>query len=221
MIFSRSSIGQFNRRDFPLRRGTKGDVIIRHAINMLAIVLITVIIIIPLSCRKLPQAPDKPTNPLDPNNSNNSFHGSALVLSPSRVEVKANSRFDIELWVVESEPVAGVSTKIEFDAGKLQVSDSNILDKEENSFLLKNDGELISFQEINNSEGYLQLDLLVVEGSPRNVSGKGKIARITFEHIGGSAEIIAISDSSRLRNSQNLQVDINNFINAQIVVTGL
>jgi hypothetical protein len=184
-----------------------------------SIILIILVSIVPLTCRKLPQAPDKPANPLDPNNPDNIFNGTALVLSPSRVEIKANSQFTLELWVVEAEPIAGISAKIEFDRGKLQVAECDLLN--ETSFLLNNGGYLIAFKEIN--ESYLQLDLLVVAdtlSTLKNVSGKGIIAQIIFQHIGQDEVDISFSEESKLRNSQNGEVEINDFIAAHVVVTG-
>jgi hypothetical protein len=147
--------------------------------------------------------------------------GPALMLLPKSFQVSVGAQFDLQLWVDETDPIAGVSTAISYDPSRLRVSSVDFLELDSESFLLLNGGQLISFSEIDNISGIVELDCAVTEGSPRNVAGSGVIARITFEHISGSDATIIISEESIFRNNINNPVNINSLIDSQIAVNTL
>jgi hypothetical protein len=171
-----------------------------------------------VGCKELPQQAKNPDNPFDPNNPNNDIQGPALVLSPTKVEIKANEQFYLDLWVVEADPVTGISAGINFDPLSLQVESVDSLTSGSESFLLQNGGQLIFFSTIDNDNGYLQIDCAVVEGEPKEVVKNGKISRILFKHLSQTSTDISLSVESYMRDSDNDPVSINDLIDAEVLV---
>jgi hypothetical protein len=178
----------------------------------------TVFIFFSPGCESLPSQSEDPDNPLDPNNPNNTFNGPALVLSPTKVDVKNNGQFYLELWIVESDSIAAMSTRILYDPSKLRAESVDSLQTNSESFFLQNGGQLIWLSTINNDSGFIQIDCAVVEGDPRDVEGDGKILRIFFSHLSESTASIRLSTDSYLRNSQNEAVIINDLLDSDIII---
>ena len=170
------------------------------------------------SCKSLPGDPDSAHNPLDPDNPDNSFTGTSLVLSPTIVSISGGSQFTIDLWVVETDSLAGFNAKILFDPDDLQVEDIDFLDTDSESLMLDNGGSLVYFEEIDSTEGHIILDCAVVEGSPRNVIGTGVLSRISFKHQSGTQTEIDIASSTKFRNNNNNPVSLGLLIGSEITV---
>jgi len=167
-------------------------------------------------CESLPSQSDGPDNPLDPNNPNNKIQGPALILSPTDIKINTGDEFQLELWIVEADSVAGMSTRIIFDPIEFSVKSVDSLDVNSESFFLQNGGQLIWFCTINNDDGYVQIDCAVVEGSPRNVYGSGVISKIVFQNLSGTETEIDISNQSSLRDAKNQTHTIGERIGAQV-----
>ena len=178
----------------------------------------TVLILFNSGCESLPSHSEGPDNPLDPSNPNNNIKGPALVLSPVKLDVKSQSQFELELWIVETDPIAGISTNILFDPVKFRVEEVDSLITGSESFLLGNGGRLIFISTFSNDTGYIKIDCAIVEGEPRDVEGGGIISRITFSHLSESTASISLSSDSYLRNSQNEAVIINDLLNSDIII---
>ena len=189
-------------------------VILRPASLLLSFTII--IVLFCTSCKEMPSESEGPDNPIDPNNPNNSIRGPALILSPTNIQIKSGNQFQLDLWIVETDSVAGMSTRIIFDPTEFSVQNVDSLSVTSESFFLKNGGQLIWFCTINNDSGFVQIDCAVVEGSPRNVIGTGVISKIVFDHITGSDATIRISEQSYLRDDQNDKVQINTYYDATI-----
>lgn len=142
--------------------------------------------------------------------------GPALFLRPRNMHISAGVQFSLELWVDETAPIAGINTEIIFNPDQIRVNNIDFVEQNNESFLLMNGGQLISFSDTDNINGIVALNCAVTEGSPRNVTGSGIIARMTFEHISGSEISVSISEQSILRNSQNQQVNLKNYMGTMI-----
>jgi hypothetical protein len=153
----------------------------------------------------MPSELEGPDNPLDPNNPNNMIQGPALVLSPTKVNINTGDEFKMELWLMETDSTAGMSTRIIYDPSELTVESVDSLSTNFESFFLQNGGQLIWFSTINNDSGFVQIDCGVVEGSPRNVDGTGIICSLIFNHLSGNETEIHISSQSKLRDNSNQQ----------------
>jgi len=148
----------------------------------------------------------------------NAISGPALYLMPKRLEISTNAQFQLELWIDETDSIAGVSTKILFGSQNLRVDSIDFLESGNESFLLNSGGQLISFSNIQNDSGFVEIDCAVVTGYPKNVIGNGKIARITMSHIFGSQLSVSLSIESKLRKNNNQVVNINNLISSEILI---
>ena len=177
---------------------------------------ITTIILFNAGCESLPSQSDGPDNPLDPNNPNNIIQGPALILSPTDVTINTGDEFQLELWIVEADSIAGMSTRINFDPTEFTLENVDSMSANSESFFLQNGGQLIWFCTINNDDGYVQIDCAVVEGSPRNVHGSGVISKIVFQHLSGTKTEIDISSQSSLRDATNQTHTIGERIGAQV-----
>jgi hypothetical protein len=140
------------------------------------------------------------------------YRATSLILYPKLVEISNSETFNVELRIEEADSFAALSTKLHFDPSRLQVENMVVYDKPETSIFLKNGGQLIEFHNYDNSTGEITLDCGVVEGSPRNVTGSGKVAMITFRHISGNDIVISVDMDSELRDDDNQQVFIQNLI---------
>ena len=167
-------------------------------------------------CESLPSQSDGPDNPLDPNNPNNNIQGPALVLSPTDVTINAGDEFQLDLWIVETDSVAGMSTRIIFDPDEITAVNVDSLSTNSESFFLQNGGQLIWFFTINNDSGFVQIDCAVVEGSPKNVYGTGVISKIIFNHLSGTESMIDISNKSLLRDNTNTKINIGDRIGSLV-----
>jgi len=186
-----------------------------HQVKLLCFVT-PVFVLFSTGCESLPSQIEGPDNPLDPHNPNNKIDGPALVLSPTKVAVKNHGQFSLELWIVESESIAAISTRILFDPLKLSVESVDSLQTNSESFFLGNGGQLLWFATVNNDSGFIQIDCAVVEGNPREVEGLGVVSRIRFQHISGTNAGISFSSKSNLRNSTNAEINLNDLIGAEI-----
>jgi len=185
--------------------------------NLLHIILsVSAIITLHMACEKIPDRPENPDNPLDPNNPKS---GSAFILSPTKLTIEASEQFQLELWVSNVDPIAGISSKIYFNNVSFNVDSIDFLMVNSESFLLQNGGELLTFSQVNYDSGFISLDCAVVEGSPRDVAGTGKVVRIIFTHKSGSPIKLEISqEGTILRNSRNEAVYIDNFIGSEVTI---
>jgi hypothetical protein len=181
---------------------------------LIALMILSILVV--SSCKELPSESQGPDNPLDPNNPNNDIQGPALILSPTDVEINSGEEFELDLWIVETDSTAGISTRITFDPTEFSVTSADSLTANSESFLLENGGQLIWFSTINNESGFVEIDCAVVEGTPRNVIGTGIVARILFQHLTGMNSSIEISNQSLLRDNQNNALTINTLYDANI-----
>lgn len=190
--------------------------IIRY--SYLLIVLIFIAVRFFTGCTELPSQAEGPDNPLDPNNPNNNIQGPALILSPTEVNIKAGNDFQLELWIVDADSMAGLSTRIYFDPLKFSVEEIDSLTVNSESFLLQNGGQLIFFSNIDNDSGFIDIDCAVVEGDPRNVTGSGLISRMNFNHLTGTSAKLEISEESLLRDDANEEQNIMDRLGSQIKI---
>jgi hypothetical protein len=148
----------------------------------------------------------------------NAVSGPALITIPKRVEIAAGAQFELQLWIDETDSIAGVSTKIIYESTHLRVDKIDFLETNNESFLLANGGRLITFSNIDNTNGIADLDCAVVQGNPRNVVNSGIFARIRFTHLSGTSSTISFSTESKFRSSDNLEIGINNLVGTEIIV---
>jgi hypothetical protein len=178
--------------------------------------ILTIFCCIIAGCEELPPQSKGPDNRLDPYNPDNDIQGPAIVLSPTKIDVKMSGQFQLDLWTVETDSMTGISTRILFDPAKLSVIGVDSLNANSESLFLQNGGQLIWFYTTNNDSGYIQIDCAVVEGTPRYVAGTGIISKIDFQHLSGTSAEIDISEKSLLRNDINKTQNINDRIGSQI-----
>lgn len=197
---------------------------LKHLINFI-LGLALILTLIQQACEKLPDRPDYQNNPWDPNNPNNMIIEPAMILSPVRMNVESGGEFQLELWLVgaNSDSIAGISLRIEFDKTKVRMDSVDFLEENSESFLLKNGGELAYFENIKNDSGFVNLDCAVVKGNPRNVTGFGRVARVYFRHLTGLQTTIYISRYAKIRNSNNKEIILEShrdeaFIGSEIII---
>jgi len=183
----------------------------------LMIVIIIIITQILSGCSELPSKSEGPDNPLDPRNPANKNQGPVLVLSPTQINVNSGNNFQLELWIVETDSIAGLSTRISYDPQQLSVEEIDSLVTASESILLQNGGQLIFFSDVDTDSGFIDIDCAVVEGKPRNITGSGIITRINFRHLSGTSETnLEISENSLLRDDSNTEVALADRIGSQI-----
>lgn len=146
------------------------------------------------------------------------IQGPALYVFPKHKSITAGEQFQMELWLDETTNIAGLSTQLIFAPAKLRIDAVDFLEAGQESVLLQNGGQLVTFSEINNTTGTLQLDCAVVESVPHDVSGSGVIVRITFTHLSGTDAALTLASSSSLQNSDGQTVVLNNLVGSQIDV---
>jgi hypothetical protein len=204
----------------------------------LFILLITISCVWLSSCSELPSKSEGPDNLFDPKNPNNLIEGPALILSPVKININNGDNFQTELWIVEANtPISGVTTRIEFDPDVFSVegvneigqsfvihSDTSSVDSSgtgSESFLLQNGGQLIFIYDIDAENGYLDIDCAVVEGNPRDVTGSGTLAKITFKHLTVSTDSesqLEISQNSLFSDSNSNPVAVNHRLGSQVTI---
>jgi hypothetical protein len=148
----------------------------------------------------------------------NAISGPALMFFPKYIEVTSGNQFQVELWVDETDSIAGISAKLIFNPAQIRIDDVDFLETNSSSFLLKNGGHLLTFSHLDNNNGLVELDIAVVTGNPRNVFGNGKIALITMTQLSGNTSSVLISNQSKFRNSDNNEININSLPALEIVV---
>ncbi len=169
------------------------------------------------NCSELPSKSEGPDNPLDPRNPANKNQGPVLVLSPTQINVNSGNNFQLELWIVGTDSIAGLSTRISYDPQQLSVEEIDSLVTASESILLQNGGQLIFFSNVDTDSGFIDIDCAVVEGKPRNITGSGIITRINFRHLSGTSETnLEISENSLLRDDSNTEVALADRIGSQI-----
>ena len=151
----------------------------------------------------------------------NAIAGPALLLKPRNIELlQSNQTFEFDLWVDDTDPIAGINVELEYNPLHIQIYDVDFLVENQESFLLENGGELISFFENDTINGIISMDCAVVTGDPREVSGSGKIAKIFARHLTGTNTNVTISNQSKFRNSNNEDIPIINLSNTHIFLIG-
>lgn len=148
----------------------------------------------------------------------NAIQGPALFVHPKHQNINSGAEFSIELWADDIPGFNGFSTRIQFAPAQLMVQKVDYLGADGESLLLANGGQLVTFSEIKNTQGYVQMDCAVVENSPHDVTGTGKVARVVFKHLQGSSSQITVTTDSYLQNSIGQSVPINNLVGGEVVV---
>ena len=64
----------------------------------------------------------------------NAIPGPALYLMPKRIKISENSQFQLDLWIDETDSIAGVSTKMLFDPQSIRIDHIDFLESESESF---------------------------------------------------------------------------------------
>jgi len=142
----------------------------------------------------------------------------ALYLTQKRNNLFDVYSFPLDLKIELEDLVSIMYVRINYDPDAIQV-DSVVYDMQMGeSFWLQNGGELITFKNIDNENGIIELDCAVYQGNPRDVSGSGNIARLFLRQISEMESIIRISEESECRNSTNSQVVISHFGSAKVIV---
>ena len=139
----------------------------------------------------------------------------ALYLSPKMVRIRNAEQFEIDVLVDVEDSFAGVNLYIEFDFASIRVTQIAF----NNIFFEQNGGRLIWLTNNDyNESGLLNLNCAVVEGDPKDVTGSSRIARIYFQHISGTSSEINITDASQVRNSENINLEVNSLLGARVTV---
>lgn len=142
------------------------------------------------------------------------FPDSSLLVKPCSTSVSLYQEFTIQIWVKEVEDLMAVKINLNFSSSYLEIKENGI---QEGEFLRKNGGEVVFLYSKNNSQGKVEINLGIAEGTSPGVSGSGTLAVITFKAKKRGLASISF-DSSDLRDTNNQSIQINRTRNGKVSI---
>lgn len=118
--------------------------------------------------------------------------------------------------IQESDDLTALSLVVDYNSTEFDVFEEDIIIYNENSFLKRDNAEIIGFSEINS--GSITIDVGAAGNNLTPLSGGGGVCEITFRatsNFSGSSSI-SISTASELRASDGSFISIEGFDNAEI-----
>ena len=143
--------------------------------------------------------------------------GPALIFYPRKVEVMNGSNFSVEITTEEVTNLAGIKAVVDFDPNYLMVCEIQVYDNED-AFLKKNGGTLISFSEYDNTSGYLKIESGIATANPAGVEGSGTLARITFKAKQSGSTEMFFDEYSEMRNPDNENIVISEVVKGIVII---
>jgi hypothetical protein len=121
---------------------------------------------------------DEQENPETVDFTVNAYREPSLLIKPCICTVYINQPFTIEVMAEAVEELMAAKINVNFSRDTLEIVQGGI---EEGDFLKKNGGEVILFNSVMNSQGKVEIDLGIAEGTTQGVSGSGTLAVLTFK----------------------------------------
>jgi hypothetical protein len=141
----------------------------------------------------------------------------ALYLYPQYAEITAGGSFTLDLYLEIADSAAALSSIITYNSSQLTCTAASIPSV---NFFSAAGGQLIEFIDYQSTPGEVVLDVAHVSGNPRQSNGTGVVLQLTFQHTGGSASSIEVAGSSQLRDADNRDVALSQFVGSQVQLIG-
>jgi hypothetical protein len=135
------------------------------------------------------------------------IHGPALWFSPRLTEVTVGEQFRVEVMAEEVTDLAMLTISLRFDPNIMQVQEITVYE-DNTAFLKSNGGTIIAFQEFDNANGTVNIDVGVATGSPTSVNGTGVIAGIDFIAFSEGNTEIRYEGNTEMRNQDNQEIPV-------------
>ena len=140
----------------------------------------------------------------------NSFHfsvdavkGPAIMVFPRYKEVSVGEEFEIEILAEEVDSLMGTEIHVAFNPLVIRVKSVAY-----SPFLYEDLANGVSFKEIDNENGTIEMVVVRSSGSEPTVSGTGAVAILEIEALTVGTTEIAFTDMCTFRNKDNLPIAI-------------
>lgn len=147
------------------------------------------------------------------------FQSRGFLFNPMNIRDNGDGNFTAFIYldeIEESDDLTAFSLVVDFDNSQLSVLEEDIIIYDENSFLKRDNAEIIGFSEINS--GSVTIDVGAAGNNLTPLSGGGAVGEITFRPTTGfsGSSTISISSSSELKASDGSSISILEFDSAEI-----
>jgi hypothetical protein len=134
----------------------------------------------------------------------NAYRETSLLIKPCVTMVHLNQQFTLEITAEEVQNLMAARINLNFSQDTIEIAQNGI---QEGEFLTRNGGQVILLDSVLNSQGKMEVDLGIAEGTSPGVSGSGTLAVITFKAKKRGLASISF-DSSDLRDTNNHTIQI-------------
>jgi hypothetical protein len=146
----------------------------------------------------------------------NAVVGPAVMFVPRRLSVKLNQDFTYDIWAEEVSSMLGCKLVLSYDASFLTISSMSA-----GNFLRANNGEPGAFPEtIDKATGRATVELAVLGGNPRGVSGSGPIVTLACKALRtGTTQIYFSNVETTMRDANNVAIVLRDYVSGKLVIT--
>ena len=142
------------------------------------------------------------------------YPDSSLLIKPCSTSVSLYQEFTIHITIKEIENLMAAKINLNFSKDTIEIVPNGI---QEGALLRQNGGEVVLFDSVLNSQGSVEIDLGIAEGTSPGVSGSGSLVMITFK-----AKMMGIASISfefyELRDTNNLTIHINDSRGSKVTI---
>lgn len=140
--------------------------------------------------------------------------GASLRFSPPFVEGSLTGDIDLNLVAEDVSNLMMVKAVFTFDPSVITLDAWG-----ESDFLTSNGGSILSYYEVDNVAGRVEINLSVVDADPAGVSGTGTLVNLTFNGTtAGLSSLSFVSAQTEMRDPSNAPIAIVNLVDAQVRV---
>lgn len=140
--------------------------------------------------------------------------GPTLMVKPRYVEINQGSEFNIQVMAEEVTDLMLAHVVITYEVSMLKVVEENI---RPGDFLNAKGGEIVFFKDPA-VEGKIGINTGVGISDPAGINGSGTLAQLTFRALKKGETALTFEQSSKLRDSKNVNIPINQLVKGIIQI---
>lgn len=142
--------------------------------------------------------------------------GPALKFFPRKVTMSQGTSFSLDLMTEDVTDVTAIYAEVQYNANILKLDSYSVL-SDIGDYLVTNGGTVSRITE--NTSGSLKLNLVIVGGVPKGISGSGAVARLNFTVTGTNSTQVKLSNACTLIDKNLNDIALNQRVDCSVEVT--
>ncbi|UCF63102.1 MAG: hypothetical protein JSW33_11070 [bacterium] len=146
------------------------------------------------------------------------YGGPGLTIYPAEISQYVSWVFYVQLIVIDTSPINSVYCKILYNSAVVEATTIDFYGNDQ-AFLLQNGGNLVNNADIDSLHGQIVINSQVMNGTPPDVDGSGRIAELGFRFFEVGTTRVEISTDSYFMNSSGTQIPLTLFQESTLIAT--